>query len=404
MCSDIAISVKNLTKTYRIFGHPGDRIKQFFSLGLKQYHREFTALNDATFEIHKGETVGIIGRNGAGKSTLLQTICGITKPTSGIVKVKGRISALLELGAGFNPEFTGRENVYFQGAVMNLSREDMNARLANIIDFAGISEFIDQPVRTYSSGMYVRLAFSVAAHIEPDILVIDEALGVGDAEFQERSISRMKTMQRNGATIIFVSHSIPSIRNFCQRVIWLERGEVFQLGNAGNVCLAYQEAVDKRLENGGCPNNAPTALGKVHSSGNEKTISIVQTGLDKTVVPVGTHLALDINLCFSASCPPEIDFGLGVIFHNEAGKITTIFNTVRDNILLSGFTAHIRLTIPNSSFAPGRYWISVNVCDANALFPFDQLDRCLFFDVPNELNNRGLPRWEGELACEHSWL
>lgn len=404
MCSDIAISVKNLTKTYRIFGHPGDRIKQFFSLGFKQYHREFTALKDATFEIQKGETVGIIGRNGAGKSTLLQTICGITKPTSGIVQVKGRISALLELGAGFNPEFTGRENVYFQGAVMNLSREEMNARLANIIDFAGIAEFIDQPVRTYSSGMYVRLAFSVAAHIEPDILVVDEALGVGDAEFQERSISRMKAMQKNGATIIFVSHSIPSIRNFCQRVIWLERGEVFQLGNAGNVCLAYQKAVDKRLENGVRQSNVSTDLGKVHPSGNERTISIVQTGLDKTVVPVGTHLALDISLRFSVSCPPEIGFGLGVIVHNEAGKLTTVFNTVRDNIELSGFTAHIRLSIPSSSFAPGRYWISVNVCDTNALFPFDQLDRCLFFDVPNELNNRGLPRWEGELACEHSWL
>lgn len=404
MANDIAISVKNLTKTYRIFGHPGDRIKQALTFGRMRFHREFTALQDVTFEIKKGETVGIIGRNGAGKSTLLQTICGISKPTSGIVQVKGRISALLELGAGFNPEFTGRENVYFQGAVMNLSREEMNARLANIIDFAGITEFIDQPVRTYSSGMYVRLAFSVAAHIEPDILVVDEALGVGDAEFQERSISRMKAMQRSGATIIFVSHSIPSIRNFCQRVIWLERGEVFQLGNAGNVCLAYQEAVDKRLENGVRQSNIPTDIGKFHPSGNEKTISIVQTGLDKTVVPVGTHLALDISLRFSVSCSPEIGFGLGVIVHNEAGKLTTVFNTVRDNIKLSGFTEHIRLTIPSSSFAPGRYWVSVNVCDTNALFPFDQLDRCLFFDVPIELNNQGLPRWEGELACEHSWL
>src|SRR3989338_8224249 len=177
---DIAISVKNLTKIYRIFGHPGDRIKQALTFGRMRFHNEFTALQDVSFEIKKGETVGIIGRNGSGKSTLLQLICGILKPTSGSVKVNGRISALLELGAGFNPEFTGRENAYFQGAVMGMTREEMDGRFDDIAAFADIGKFIDQPVRIYSSGMFVRLAFAVSVHINPDILSIDEALSVGD--------------------------------------------------------------------------------------------------------------------------------------------------------------------------------------------------------------------------------
>jgi ABC-type polysaccharide/polyol phosphate transport system ATPase subunit len=233
MRSDVAISVKNLTKTYRIFGHPGDRIKQALTLGRVRFHREFTALRDVSFEIKKGETVGIIGRNGSGKSTMLQLICGILKPTSGTVQVNGRVSALLELGAGFNPEFTGRENVYFQGAVMGLTKEEMDGRFDNITAFADIGDFIDQPVRTYSSGMFVRLAFAAAIHVDADILVVDEALAVGDAEFQERSISRMKVMQHSGTTILFVSHSIPAIKNFCQRALWLDEGtEIQEIGRA----------------------------------------------------------------------------------------------------------------------------------------------------------------------------
>ena len=183
---DIAISVKNLTKTYRIFGHPGDRIKQALTLGRVRFHNEFTAVRDASFEVKKGEAVGIIGRNGSGKSTLLQLICGILKPTSGEVHVNGRISALLELGSGFNPEFTGRENIYFQGAVTGFSKQQVDERITDIIAFADIGEFIDQPVRTYSSGMYVRLAFAVIAHADAAILIVDEALAVGDAIFTQK--------------------------------------------------------------------------------------------------------------------------------------------------------------------------------------------------------------------------
>ena len=164
MAPDVVISARNLSKAYRLFGHPGDRIRQFLSLGLRQYHREFAALKGVSFDIKRGETVGIIGRNGSGKSTLLQMICGILKPTAGSIEVSGRISALLELGAGFNPEFTGRENVYFQGALMGFTKAQMDARFDEIAAFADIGEFIDQPVRTYSSGMFVRLAFAAMIH------------------------------------------------------------------------------------------------------------------------------------------------------------------------------------------------------------------------------------------------
>lgn len=227
---DIAISVRNLTKTYRLFGHPGDRIKQFFSLGLKQYHREFTALKDVSFDIKKGETVGIIGRNGSGKSTLLQLICGILKPSVGNVQVAGRISALLELGAGFNPEFTGRENVYFQGALMGFTHAQVDERFDDIAAFADIGEFIDQPVRIYSSGMFVRLAFAVAVNVDPEILVVDEALAVGDAGFRARCYRRIGELRNAGCTILLVSHDMEQVIRLCGRTILLEEGNLLLSG------------------------------------------------------------------------------------------------------------------------------------------------------------------------------
>lgn len=225
MPSDIAISARNLTKTYRLFGHPGERIKQFFSLGIKKYHQEFTALKDVSFDIKKGETIGIIGRNGSGKSTLLQLICGILKPTVGTVQVNGRVSALLELGAGFNPEFTGRENVYFQGALMGFTKEQMDERFDEIAAFANIGEFIDQPVRTYSSGMFVRLAFSAAAHVDPDVLLIDEVLSVGDIGFTMKCLNRMCHLAQH-STVILVSHNMQHISSFCTRVLVCEGGNI----------------------------------------------------------------------------------------------------------------------------------------------------------------------------------
>ena len=237
---EIVISARNLTKAYRLFGHPGDRVKQFASFGLKKYHREFTALKDVSFDIKKGETIGIIGRNGSGKSTLLQLICGILKPTSGSIEVKGRVSAMLELGAGFNPEFTGHENVYFQGALMGFTKVRMDERFDEIVAFADIGEFIDQPVRTYSSGMFLRLAFAVAAHVDPDILVVDEALAVGDSLFQKRCYARIRQMQNQGLTLILVSHDHELVRNLTSRAMLLDRGTALFWGDTREATHRYR--------------------------------------------------------------------------------------------------------------------------------------------------------------------
>jgi ABC-type polysaccharide/polyol phosphate transport system ATPase subunit len=410
MRSDIAISVKNLVKTYRIFGHPGDRIKQAFTFGQMRFHREFTALKDVSFEIKKGEKVGVIGRNGSGKSTLLQLICGILKPTSGSVTVNGRISALLELGAGFNPEFTGRENVYFQGAVMGLTKPEMNKRFDEIAAFADIGEFIDQPVRIYSSGMFVRLAFAVATHVDPDVLIVDEALGVGDMEFQERSISRMKRLQSNGATVVLVTHSIPAVRNFCQRAIWLDAGEVVKHGDADKVCLAYQQHVDRDLHGqvGQIQKEADTLNPDLqartkHQSGHKKIIAITDVRVEVQRIDVGGNLTVRFFLQLS-DVKAATEFGLGVQVHNDKGRLVAIFNTIRDDIALAGNVQQVSLLLPRTCFIPGHYWISANVCDRNALFAYDEFERCSSFEVLSEFSQSGIPRWEGEVACEHTWL
>jgi lipopolysaccharide transport system ATP-binding protein len=245
---DIAISVRHLTKTYRLFAHPGDRIKQAATFGLRKYHKEFTALKDVSFDIKKGETVGIIGRNGSGKSTLLQLICGILKPTLGTMQVNGRVSALLELGAGFNPEFTGRENVYFQGALMGLTGRDMDARYDNIATFADIGEFIDQSVRTYSSGMFLRLAFAVAVHVNPDVLVVDEAIAVGDPGFRARCFRRIAELRSGGSTILLVSHDMEQITKLCERAILLDEGEQLSSGPSDAVVIQFQRLLNAGLD------------------------------------------------------------------------------------------------------------------------------------------------------------
>ncbi|MGC7846717.1 ABC transporter ATP-binding protein [Desulforudis sp. 1088] len=245
--NDIAIRVSNLSKCYFIYDRPQDRLKQSIIPRLqrlvgrqpKNYFREFWALRDVSFEVKKGETVGIIGRNGSGKSTLLQIICGTLTPTSGTVETNGRIAALLELGSGFNPEFTGRENVYMNGAVLGLSKEEIDARFDDIAAFADIGEFMEQPVKTYSSGMYVRLAFAVNIMSQPEIMIVDEALAVGDMNFQAKCMTALTRIQKAGATVLFVSHDIGAVKSLCSRAIHLERGELKSVGTAADVAEHY---------------------------------------------------------------------------------------------------------------------------------------------------------------------
>lgn len=248
MSSDsIAICISNLAKCYEIYSTPRDRLKQFMLPRLLRllgkpvpaYFREFWALRDISFEVERGQTVGIIGRNGAGKSTLLQVLCGTLNPTGGNVEMNGRVAALLELGAGFSGEFTGRENVYLNAGVLGLSTQEIEERFDRIVAFADIGDFLDEPVKTYSSGMYVRLAFAVVIHVDADILIVDEALAVGDISFQAKCMVELKRLMDNGATVLFVSHDTSSVRNLCQKVLWLEGGKVRAFGDPESILGQY---------------------------------------------------------------------------------------------------------------------------------------------------------------------
>jgi lipopolysaccharide transport system ATP-binding protein len=254
--TDIAISVQNLSKCFQIYENPRDRLKQFVFPRIqrytgkepKQYFKEFWALKDVSFEVEKGQTVGIVGQNGSGKSTLLQLICGTLNPTIGSVETNGRIAALLELGSGFNPEFTGRENVFMNATVLGLSQKEIDARFDDILAFADIGEFIERPVKTYSSGMLVRLAFAVQASVDPDILVVDEALAVGDEKFQRKCFARLEDLKSKGSSILFVSHSPASIIELCDKTLFLHYGERLMYEKAPKSISAYQKLIYTPLE------------------------------------------------------------------------------------------------------------------------------------------------------------
>lgn len=250
--NDIAIKVENLTKVYHLYDKPQDRLKEALHPFKKKYHHDFYAIENVSFEVKRGETVGIIGKNGAGKSTLLKMITGVLTPTSGKIEVNGKVASLLELGAGFNPEMTGMENIYLNGTLMGFTEEEMDKKVDAIVEFANIGEFIHQPVKMYSSGMFARLAFSVAINVDADILIVDEALSVGDMLFQAKCISKMSALMEEGMTILFVSHDIHAVRSLCTKGVYLVNGRSVLVGDAGEVVDRYinddQQAVNAQLK------------------------------------------------------------------------------------------------------------------------------------------------------------
>ena len=249
MTADVAIRVENLSKTYRIFDKPQNRLKQLLSGGRGRFYREHHALNPISFNVYKGETIGIVGRNGSGKSTLLQMVCGTLSPSTGTVDIQGRVSALLELGSGFNPEFTGKENVFLNAMILGLTENEVKERYDAIIKFSGLEDTaIAQPVKNYSSGMVVRLAFAVAVHTDPDILIVDEAMSVGDEAFQLKCFHKIKAIQQQGATILFVSHDTNSIVRICNRAIMLEHGDFIAEGNPKHITTQYHRFIFAPVE------------------------------------------------------------------------------------------------------------------------------------------------------------
>lgn len=365
--TDIAIRVSNLSKCYHIYDNPRDRLKQFVVPRFqkltgqmpKQYFREFKALKDVSFEIRKGETVGIIGRNGSGKSTLLQIICGTLFPTNGSVQTNGRIAALLELGSGFNPEFTGRENVYLNGTVLGLSKDEIDARFDEIAAFADIGDFIEQPVKTYSSGMFVRLAFAIQANVDPEILIVDEALAVGDAYFVHRCMHRFQQMQNEGKTIILVTHDATAVRQLCDRAIWLEQGAVVAMGEVSEVVDGYlsqlfSEDRDTQVKSATSPevvqpvvSNVADAKGR-HTFKHEHTIPNIDQRFGNgvcEVVGIGVYdqLGCPINIARNdtdivlrvtiKNNHPEknLRVGVGYTFRNSRGVDISSSDTVVTN-------------------------------------------------------------------------
>lgn len=243
-----ALTVNNVTKIYKLYEKPIDRLKEAMSLTHKNYHRDFFALNGISFDVEKGQTVGIIGTNGSGKSTILKIITGVLTPTTGDVQVDGVISALLELGAGFNMDYTGIENIYMNGTMMGFSRKEMDAKLQDILDFADIGDFVYQPVKTYSSGMFVRLAFALAINVEPEILIVDEALSVGDVFFQAKCYRRMEEIRKNGTTILMVTHDMGAIIKYCDRVVVLNKGNFIAEGEPGKMVDLYKKILANQMD------------------------------------------------------------------------------------------------------------------------------------------------------------
>ena len=272
-----AIKVTHLTKIYKLYDRPIDRLKESLHPLKKQYHKDFYALNDVSFEIKRGETVGIIGKNGAGKSTLLKIITGVLTPTSGHVHVKGRIASLLELGAGFNPEYTGIENIYLQGTLMGYSHADTESKMEKILQFADIGEHIHQPVKTYSSGMFARLAFAISINVEPDIFIVDEALAVGDMNFQAKCMTAMDRIRQKGITILFVSHDIGSVKSLCERGIYIKNGVLHSVGKASDVAELYSR--EMRAESNDEIKKGLDFI-ETKNKNNEKTTSHQSSGID----------------------------------------------------------------------------------------------------------------------------
>ena len=389
-----AIEVKNISKQYKLYNSNQDRLKETFDfISHKKYHREFNALDNINFSIYKGETVGIIGTNGSGKSTLLKIVTGVLTQTSGEVVVRGRVSALLELGAGFNPEYTGLENIYLNGTIMGISREEMDEKVDEIIEFSGIGEFIYQPVKTYSSGMFARLAFSVAINVDPDILIVDEALSVGDMAFQEKSVNKMKELRDKGKTILFVTHSLPLVRSFCTRAIWIDKGRMVEDGSSEKVCddfHIYMTEKDDHIEEQ--PKHIATS--------DIKGIEIVDVSLDKEEYYMNEDIILKIGIKFNRDINK---YGIGVIIYDVNGKIVTLFNTARDDIKFDKQYNEFELKIPNNDFMYGKYYITVSISDDMILFGYDSIQYVKSFRVLSEKNIYGTPIAEGMFRCKHEW-
>ncbi len=410
MSYEPVIHVQDLGKRYQRFANPRERLKQLIWKRRQHSEKEFWALQGATFDVMPGEVIGVIGRNGAGKSTLLQLISGTLTPTSGQVATTGRVAALLELGAGFNPEFTGRENIYLSAAIMGLSQVEVDALYDEIVAFAGIDEFIDQPLKTYSSGMYIRLAFAVATCVTPDILVIDEALSVGDGAFARKSFDRIMALKEVGKTILFCTHSMYQIDALCQRAIWLENGQVRMIGPAQEVTSAYNtslatESVELmnptlNLQESPGEQTRTESTGVAPATGR---ISLViaeageQRGTKLQLKSLESSLSLSIEFFLDPSLPiPSVAFSI----ENAAGiMVSSVISNECDGSVTMDASGKgwAKVDFPNIPLLKGEYRVAVFLACERGIHVYDWAAQCVSLEVSQSGATQGM------VVLPHAW-
>ena len=397
-----AIEAQQLGKCYTLFERPADRLKQLLWGRWRTYGREFWALRDVNLTVRPGEVVGLVGRNGAGKSTLLQLVCGTLAASHGTLAVKGRVAALLELGGGFSPDFTGLENIYMNAAILGLKRAEVEARLPEILAFADIGDFIRQPVKTYSSGMFMRLAFAVATSVEPDILVIDEALSVGDGAFSRKSFERIMKLKDAGKTILFCSHSMYQVEALCSRVLWIEAGAVRMQGPAAEVTSAYAAS----LEPAGLVEPALLLLKKdqkpqaPQGSGRILRVSAMADGVTGNAVTLRSGVS-DLTLAVDFVIDPALPVpGLAFGFSDSAGRTVSSAISVNDGVRLrvdaQGY-GQARLVLARIPLLKGRYDVTTILTTEDGVHPYELVMNSLVLDVTQQ----GLE--QGVVALAHEW-
>ena len=408
------IQVQAAGKTYRLYDSPADRLWQALWPGRQPRFRDFKALQDVSFELRRGEVMGIVGVNGAGKSTLLQLVTGTITPTQGTVRTRGRVAAILELGSGFNPEFTGRENVYLNAATLGLSKAEIDARIDAIIGFAGIGAHIDQPVKTYSSGMQVRLAFSIATSVDPDVLIIDEALSVGDGAFGRRSFDRIQQIKARGATILFCSHVLFHVETFCDRAVWLHGGRVQKMGPVSEVLRPYQEFIDAYAQDANAqpdsapllqapapaPAPAPQTSGKEAASGAARLQAVrVRLGGTAGTELQGTSLvsALQVDIAFSSdpALPPPT---AALVLSSESGKILGSCSSYTQGVVFERGADGAgvgRITIDRIPLNKGRYRVGAYLLCERGFHVYEMADPAAFITLDHPGAEQGTQLLDG---------
>lgn len=402
-----AISIRNVSKYYHLYDSPKHRLMEALHPLRRKYHHDFIALNDVSFEVNKGETVGIIGRNGSGKSTLLKIISGVLTPNSGTVTVNGRLSALLELGSGFNPELTGIENVYFNGTLMGISREEMDGKLEEILAFADIGEFVYQPVKSYSSGMFVRLAFAVAVCVEPEILIVDEALSVGDMAFQQKCLERLNTLKEKGVTILLVTHDIMLTRNYCEYVVYLQKGNVALIADAETAGEAYIKESRAETQKIATSISHPVAASdSVRFGSGDGEITQVNAENPSSGVPIYDE-GDAIFISISARMINSIQFPtIYVQIRDSRGYILYGTNTIADELAMKEENGYFILSSKISMLgmlAPGEYGVTVSLINAPSEMIMTILDKRVAITTFTVIPKNNERAYHGAVNLKGAW-